>query len=672
MLLFLFLFPVLTGQNFQIEWGLNLNYGGEAVLHSIATGSNNHLFLTGSFSKKPSSGLFKRNRETRTFFFSSVDSSGNQVFEHLILPSTWISSPIVLENRDQIILLISFRDSIKMGDNWCTTTEKYATMISQFSLDGSLVATDLIHTGNPVYILDAISDESGGLLIAGYFRQDLSIAGKIYKSEGGEDAILARYTPDRTIHWIKTGGSKGDDRFSSIERSNKSIYISATFEDQFAGLDTVLVSHGRDDIFYSALDSLGNVEWLEHFGGRSNDIAHDIITIDGYGHFIIGTFQSSLQLMDTVLTGIRGTNTFLSFFDSNRKLIGLKVVSGGSQVPNALAVDMGGEKIFIALPFKGSLSIDQSIIKSTGRNHDLLVMEIVSDSIMWIDQYGSFNEEYLHHITIDKNKDLYLAGEFFQKTLIGNNIHYAKGIRDILLIKFYDPCSRFEYFLPEIKHLCAGGIDSLDAGADYMFYSWDNGKHHDQFFAIDKPGTYYIQVTDSFGCIREDSIEVIIDSISYTAEITHELFPYGSNGSIVLTADGGIPPYSYAWGNGESSPVLNNLSAGIYSFSIHDKPGCTVAGEIEIVSEMSMDIHVDPNPFFSLTEVSYRITEECHVNLSLYNEQGVLKMLLFEGFEIPGEYTYSLERNVLPAGIYFIQLSAGQNTITKKLVIVNQ
>jgi hypothetical protein len=61
--------------------------------------------------------------------------------------------------------------------------------------------------------------------------------------------------------------------------------------------------------------------------------------------------------------------------------------------------------------------------------------------------------------------------------------------------------------------------------------------------------------------------------------------PLSSDGSISLTITGGTPPYYISWNNGNISPVIYNLSAGIYEATVIDSYGdftattkCTLTG----------------------------------------------------------------------------------------------
>lgn len=98
------------------------------------------------------------------------------------------------------------------------------------------------------------------------------------------------------------------------------------------------------------------------------------------------------------------------------------------------------------------------------------------------------------------------------------------------------------------------------------------------------PGTYSVQVTDASGCMATDAVTLSAPpSITATAVLSdhagYEVGCAGNDGSIDLTAAGGLAPYQYNWSgpNGFASnvPVLTGLAAGAYAVTITDANGCT-------------------------------------------------------------------------------------------------
>ena len=86
-------------------------------------------------------------------------------------------------------------------------------------------------------------------------------------------------------------------------------------------------------------------------------------------------------------------------------------------------------------------------------------------------------------------------------------------------------------------------------------------------------GKYFYTVTDSLGCSSLDSITVtgeLLFSLPALTELCNENPP-----NIVLSAEGGLPPYNYT---GQTT----SLTAGLYSYTVTDANNCTANAQTTI------------------------------------------------------------------------------------------
>lgn len=105
-------------------------------------------------------------------------------------------------------------------------------------------------------------------------------------------------------------------------------------------------------------------------------------------------------------------------------------------------------------------------------------------------------------------------------------------------------------------------------------YSWSNGGTSASISNL-LPGTYYVTVTDSLGCMGMDSAIVSAPvALAATALPTDAFCNGDSSGSIDLTVSGGTAPYTFAWNNGDTNEDPMGLPAGNYSVVITDSLGC--------------------------------------------------------------------------------------------------
>jgi len=82
-----------------------------------------------------------------------------------------------------------------------------------------------------------------------------------------------------------------------------------------------------------------------------------------------------------------------------------------------------------------------------------------------------------------------------------------------------------------------------------------------------------------------------------------------------------------------------------------------------------------PNPFNPSTTIGYRLPEATDVRLSVYDQQGRLVADLVRGARAAGDHTADwngrdARGNAVASGVYFYRLTAGQHSLTRKLVLL--
>ncbi len=91
-------------------------------------------------------------------------------------------------------------------------------------------------------------------------------------------------------------------------------------------------------------------------------------------------------------------------------------------------------------------------------------------------------------------------------------------------------------------------------------------------------GLYSVTITDAQNCsITIDSLEITEPTPIFTngISLTNVSCNGGSDGEISLDILGGVPPYTYAWSNGDNTSTISNLTAGTYSVTVTDANNCT-------------------------------------------------------------------------------------------------
>jgi uncharacterized protein (DUF2141 family) len=99
-------------------------------------------------------------------------------------------------------------------------------------------------------------------------------------------------------------------------------------------------------------------------------------------------------------------------------------------------------------------------------------------------------------------------------------------------------------------------------------------------------------------CTASDTIEIIeLAEIQNAVTIEHVACYGESTGSILASASGTVPTYSYAWSSGQTTALASNLSAGTYALTIEDGNGCERDFTHTVTEPLGLDLIVTQNNF---------------------------------------------------------------------------
>ncbi|MBN4066065.1 gliding motility-associated C-terminal domain-containing protein, partial [Candidatus Amoebophilus asiaticus] len=177
-------------------------------------------------------------------------------------------------------------------------------------------------------------------------------------------------------------------------------------------------------------------------------------------------------------------------------------------------------------------------------------------------------------------------------------------------------------------------------GSGTYLYQWAGGPVTAAYDSVGS-GTYFITITDSFGCIAADSV-----TISYlNSTLAIALSPDTSicNGDLItvyVNASGGSLSYSYSWNNGSTVDSII-VGGGNWTIEVTDGLNCSVNETMTITENavLNADAGIDQNIFCAQT-----------INLTASATGG------------DGSYTYQWEAG--PATSNWDSLGAGTYIIT--------
>lgn len=153
---------------------------------------------------------------------------------------------------------------------------------------------------------------------------------------------------------------------------------------------------------------------------------------------------------------------------------------------------------------------------------------------------------------------------------------------------------------------CHGANDgtvtaSATGGVSPYSYSWSTGNNTSDITNLNA-GTYSVTVTDSNGCIGEQSITLSEPPPLSVSLIVSDYNGYavscfnGRDGFAQAQVTGGTPDYLYLWNTGHSQPVATQLASGHYAVTIYDANNCRAIAQIDLMEPSALDVSLSASP----------------------------------------------------------------------------
>lgn len=132
-------------------------------------------------------------------------------------------------------------------------------------------------------------------------------------------------------------------------------------------------------------------------------------------------------------------------------------------------------------------------------------------------------------------------------------------------------------------------------------YLWDNGDSTSTISNLTS-GNYTVRITDDLGIVTIDSVTITEPEelkLDINIDSNATCFGYANGGASVIV-NGGTPPYSYLWSNGETTPYITGVYANEYTITVTDANGCS-SSTFETINQynesQSFDIINTSTPF---------------------------------------------------------------------------
>ncbi len=181
------------------------------------------------------------------------------------------------------------------------------------------------------------------------------------------------------------------------------------------------------------------------------------------------------------------------------------------------------------------------------------------------------------------------------------------------------------------------------------------------------------------GYVKDNTGNPVTGAMVYATDENQSVYSYGITDRYGVYSITGLVPGRYIISADKAdytSDEINNISldyvsdySSAASFTINPESVTSANQDINTVSNYRLEQNY-PNPFNPTTTISYQIPTAGHVVLKVFNVLGKEVATLIDQNKPAGNYQITFDASKLSSGVYFYQITAGNFTATRKLLLL--
>ncbi len=279
-------------------------------------------------------------------FVGKLDTDGNwqwiETFEGIVEQR---DNAISMDDEGNVYVTGGFKNTKQFGSTNLTSNGGSDIYVIKYDTDGNFIWAQsagglLDDRGNGL-----VDGHDGFMYVTGEFR-DISTFG-IYTLDNaggpkGRDIFVAKMSKNGVWKWCRRAGSKkGSDRGNYIaSNAIGNLFVTGQFSSEADfGNFTIDSSGDSVQVFTAAIDTAGIWRWVIQGGGPSYDRGQGIAVDDDCNAWVVGYFDSSMDLMGTSIAPNQGKDIFA--FKLTDICFGYDDEPNPDPVPEGCTIDVG-------------------------------------------------------------------------------------------------------------------------------------------------------------------------------------------------------------------------------------------------------------------------------------------------------------------------------------------
>jgi PKD repeat protein len=611
------------------------------------------------------------------FWIIKLDEFGNKQWDKDFGGTTVDELLSVYETIDGGYFLGGYSNSGASGDKTQNTNGDYDYWVIKIdSLGNKIWDKDFGGSGADVIVWTQ-QTKDGGYILGGI--SDSGIGGdKTEANRGWDDYWVVKIDSLGIKQWDKTFGGNLLDEFQALEQTSDNGYILAGYSNTGISGDKTQDVYGAWDYWIVKIDSMGNKQWDKDYGATNIDVLHSVHQTMDEGYILGGNSDSGID-HDKSENTIGGLDYWILKIDS----VGNKQWDkdlGGTDDDIPYTVEETKDNGYLIAGISASNAGGDKSENNIG-SHQSWAIKTDSLGIKQWDKTLLVNSYAEYGYAIQSIDGCYEIADYNNGPISGDKTQNSwNNLYDYWIVKFCDTTLLPIVALTASNNICPGTcIDFINLSAFASFYQWNfPGANPDTSSDIypsnicyANPGIYDVQLiaTNANG---SDTLLLTNYITVYPQPPAQSIFQSGDS----LFANAGAASYQWYFNsniiNGATDYFYVASASGDYNVVATDINGCEVEAVINNVIGQSpltvgyWPITVYPNPVIETLTVNRYSLIGIATRISVYNLLG--ETIITNAPVASGQWPIEIDCHLLPAGLYFLEITCGEKIYRTKFL----
>lgn len=428
-------------------------------------------------------------------------------------------------------------------------------------------------------------------------------------------AILLKLAPNGTfVNSFSSGIESEEGSGLAITPAGSVVYVT-TFKNTNVSIGGSILINPEDGSASGAIikfNSNLDVIWAKAFGSNGDDdFIH--VDVDNLGSiYVAGVIQgaTSMEFGPTSINSPAPVLGVIAKFGFQGNKLGAITTTSSNNAGLSAFTDIdivNYNEMYVTCLFDSAETfLGQTSVGNPANFSGFLAKIDSSGNATWM--YEASNGDSIYFLTVEHDQagNIYFGGWY-----TGPGISFGGGTsitnggsehHDVFFTKISDQCN-LSLSISTTGATCGANNGSasvaVNGGSSAYSYQWTSGDSTQTTGPL-SAGIYQVNIVDvDYGC-QISGVAMISDiggaQINLVGAGSNQITcPGGNDGQILINLVGGQAPLSVNWSTGDTTLLINNLTAGPYEVTVEDGIGCLTTQSLIIT---------DPEPF----ELSYTST----------------------------------------------------------------